>query len=40
MAEKIVNGANVRETLKKYIALDLTEEEIKSVEDAAANERP
>lgn len=35
MAEKIVNGANVRETLKKYIALDLTEEEIKSVEDAA-----
>lgn len=35
MAAEIVKGANVEETLKKYIDLQLTDEEIKSVNDAA-----
>ncbi|PGA91580.1 alkaline phosphatase [Bacillus pseudomycoides] len=35
MANEIVKGANVEETLKKYIDLQLTPEEIKSVNDIA-----
>lgn len=38
MAAEIANGANVEETLKKYIDLELTAEEIQSVKDAAAKE--
>lgn len=34
MAKEIVNGADVEETLKKYIDLDLTAEEIQTVKDA------
>lgn len=34
IAKKIAEGAPVQETLKKYIDLELTEEEIQSVEDA------
>jgi len=34
MAEEIANGADVEETLKKYIDLDLTAEEIQSVKNA------
>ena len=36
MANQIANGAGVEETLKKYIELDLTAEEIQSVKDAAS----
>ncbi|MCM3735557.1 alkaline phosphatase [Bacillus cytotoxicus] len=35
MAAEIAKGANVEETLKKYIDLELTAEEIKSVNDVA-----
>ncbi|MCH1624185.1 alkaline phosphatase [Fredinandcohnia sp. SECRCQ15] len=35
MADLIANGANVEETLKKYIDLDLKVEEIQAVKDAA-----
>jgi alkaline phosphatase len=35
MAQEIANGADVEETLKKYIDLELTAEEIQSVKDAA-----
>lgn len=35
MANEIANGANVEETLKKYIDLQLTPEEIQSVNDVA-----
>ena len=35
MANEIANGANVEETLKKYIDLQLTPEEIKAVNDIA-----
>lgn len=35
MAQEIVNGADVEETLNKYIDLSLTKEEIESVADAA-----
>lgn len=35
MANEIVKGANVEETLKKYIDLQLTPEEIKAVNDIA-----
>lgn len=34
MAQEIANGAGVEETLKKYIDLELTAEEIQSVKDA------
>ncbi|WP_243292983.1 alkaline phosphatase [Bacillus sp. FJAT-47783] len=37
MAEQIANGADVEETLKKYIDLSLTKEEIESVQEAAEN---
>ena len=37
MAELIANGANVEETLKKYIDLELKSEEIQAVKDAAKN---
>ncbi|WP_020060892.1 alkaline phosphatase [Bacillus sp. 123MFChir2] len=37
MAAEIAKGANVEETLKKYIDLELTPEEIKSVNDAATS---
>ncbi|MEI4829364.1 alkaline phosphatase [Bacillus sp. FJAT-53711] len=37
MAAEIAKGANVEETLKKYIDLQLTPEEIKSVNNAAAS---
>jgi len=36
MAEQILQGANAESTLKKYINLSLTKEEIQSVKDAAA----
>jgi alkaline phosphatase len=36
IAAEIIGGANVEETLKKYIDLQLTSDEIKSVKDAAA----
>lgn len=36
MAAEILGGATVEETLKKYIDLQLTDDEIKSVKDAAA----
>lgn len=36
MANKIANGADVEQTLKQYINLDLTAEEIQSVKDATA----
>jgi alkaline phosphatase len=36
MATQIADGANVEETLSKYIDLDLTAEEINGVKDAAA----
>ncbi|MFJ9463012.1 alkaline phosphatase [Viridibacillus arvi] len=36
MANKIANGADVEQTLKQYIKLDLTAEEIQSVKDATA----
>ena len=36
MAAEILGGATVEETLKKYINLELTSDEIKSVKDAAA----
>ena len=35
MANQILNGADVEETLKKYIDLDLTDKEIQSVKSAA-----
>lgn len=38
MAEEIVNGADVEETLGKYIDLGLTEEEINTVKEAAKSE--
>ncbi|MDZ5609361.1 alkaline phosphatase [Bacillus pseudomycoides] len=37
MANEIAKGANVEETLKKYIDLQLTPEEIKSVNDIASS---
>ncbi|MCM3441334.1 alkaline phosphatase (plasmid) [Metabacillus halosaccharovorans] len=37
MAQEIANGASVEETLKNYIDLDLTNEEIQSVKDAGDN---
>ncbi|WP_242222842.1 alkaline phosphatase [Bacillus cereus group sp. BfR-BA-01380] len=37
MAAEIAKGASVEETLKKYIDLELTPEEIKSVNDAATS---
>ncbi|MCM3720095.1 alkaline phosphatase [Fictibacillus phosphorivorans] len=37
MAKKIAEGAPVEETLKKYIDLDLTTEEIQSVQEAKEN---
>ncbi|MGG2018401.1 alkaline phosphatase [Bacillus sp. S10(2024)] len=37
MAAEIAKGASVEETLKKYIDLELTAEEIKSVNDAATS---
>ena len=39
MAEEIVNGADTEETLKKYIDLELTNEEIKSVKDASTSKK-
>ncbi len=36
MAKEIVNGASVEETLSQYIDLELTQEEIDSVKEAAA----
>ncbi|PGT84157.1 alkaline phosphatase [Bacillus sp. AFS040349] len=36
MAEAIVNGADVEETLTNYIDLELTSDEVQSVKDAAA----
>jgi len=39
MAAEIAKGADVEETLKKYIELDLTTEEIQSVKDAAATKK-
>ncbi|MNR39778.1 Alkaline phosphatase 4 precursor [compost metagenome] len=36
MAAQIFGGADVEATLKQYIALDLTAEEIQAVKDAAA----
>ncbi|WP_421380704.1 alkaline phosphatase [Bacillus salacetis] len=39
MAAEIANGANVEETLKKYIDLELTSEEIQSVKVAAAGNK-
>lgn len=36
MANEIAKGVNVEETLKKYIDLQLTAEEIKSVNDIAS----
>ncbi|WP_212924795.1 alkaline phosphatase [Oceanobacillus sp. J11TS1] len=38
MAEEIMNGADVRETLSKYIDLELTDKEIQSVEKATETE--
>lgn len=38
MAEEIMNGAEVKETLEKYIDLELTDEEIQSVEKAKETE--
>ncbi|WP_299093432.1 alkaline phosphatase [uncultured Metabacillus sp.] len=38
MASEIASGADVEETLKKYIDLELTSEEIQSVKDAASKE--
>ncbi|KKI89690.1 alkaline phosphatase [Bacillus sp. SA1-12] len=38
MASEIAKGADVEETLKKYIDLELTSEEIQSVKDAASKE--
>ncbi|MBU0904747.1 MAG: alkaline phosphatase [Firmicutes bacterium] len=39
MAEEIANGADIEETLKSYIELDLTNEEIKSVKDASTSKK-
>jgi alkaline phosphatase len=39
MAEQIAKGANVEETLKKYINLELTSEEINSVKTAAESKK-
>ncbi|WP_423410743.1 alkaline phosphatase [Heyndrickxia sp. MSNUG] len=39
MAAEIAKGAEVEKILKKYIALDLTTEEIQSVKDAAATKK-
>ncbi len=39
MAEQIVKGANVEKTLKKYIDLELTNEEIQSVKTAAETKK-
>ncbi|WP_163100362.1 alkaline phosphatase [Peribacillus alkalitolerans] len=39
MAQEIVNGANVEVTLKKYISLDLTAEEIQSVQKATETKK-
>ncbi len=39
MAEKIANGASVEDTLKQYIDLDLTAEEIQSVKKAAETKK-
>ena len=39
MANEIAKGANVEETLKKYIDLQLTPEEIKAVNDIAPSKR-
>lgn len=38
MTQEIIKGAGVEATLKKYIALSLTAEEIQSVKDAAATQ--
>ena len=37
MAEEIVKGADIEETLNNYIDLDLTSEEVQSVKDASAS---
>lgn len=39
MSAEILNGANVEETLNKYIDLELTTEEIKSVQDAVSTKK-
>ncbi|OHR73757.1 alkaline phosphatase [Bacillus sp. HMSC76G11] len=39
MSAEILNGANVEETLNKYIDLELTTEEIKSVKDAVSTKK-
>ncbi|MFS0783210.1 alkaline phosphatase [Bacillus sp. 1P06AnD] len=39
IASEILNGANVEETLKKYIDLNLTAQEIQSVKDAVATKK-
>lgn len=39
ISAEILKGANVEETLKKYIELELTSEEIKSVLDAVASKK-
>lgn len=39
MSAEILKGADVENTLRKYIDLDLTQEEIKSVQDAVATKK-
>jgi alkaline phosphatase len=39
MAEQIANGADVKETLTKYINLPLTDKEIQSVKDASGTKK-
>ncbi|MFC0272921.1 alkaline phosphatase [Metabacillus herbersteinensis] len=39
MASEIAKGANVEETLKKYIDLELTSKEIQAVKDASVNKK-